>query len=170
MNENTKKSGKMNIRIEKGRLFGMFFVVLTFFMLFSNWFKPSSSYIKGISFGILKSGVGEVGACFGIAKVFAIITIVVAALYFVSLLVNFKKFVPALANFKFGFDRLFGLVYYGLFCFSILFNIIGCIAEESAVPTVSNIFLFIFIICMVLVYAIPGLAKAVSNKFNLIVE
>ena len=170
MNENTKKSGKMNIRIEKGRLFGMFFVILTFFMIFSNWFKPKSTYLDGVSFNILKSGVGEINACFGIAKVFAIITIIVAAIYFLLLLINVKKYVPALANFKFGFDRLIGLVYYGLFCFSILFNIIGCIAEEAAVPTVSNIFLFIFIICMVLAYAIPGIAKAASNKFNLIVE
>ncbi len=170
MNENTKKSGKMNIRIEKGRLFGIFFVVLTFFMIFSNWFKTAGSYISDLSFGILKSGVGDINTCFGIAKVFAIITIVVAVLYFLSLLINFKKYIPALANFKFGFDRLFGLVYYGLFCFSILFNIIGCIAEEAAVPTVSNILLFIFIICMVLVYAIPGIAKAISEKINLIVE
>lgn len=170
MNADEKKSGKMNIRIQKGRLFGIFFVIISFFMLFADWFKPTGSYASEFSFSILKSGVGEINACFGIAKVFVIITIVVGSLYLISLLINLKKLVPALSNFKFGFDRLFGLIYYGLFCIAVLFNIIGCIAESTAAPTVGNIIIFIFIIVMVIVYAIPGISRGLSKQINLVIE
>lgn len=172
MTENGSK--KVQIKIGKRKLFNISAAVLTFFMLFTEWFKSEFAFygmsLGTFKFNIFQKGVMDAGACFAIAKVLAIITLIVGVLFVIEVAINFQKFIPALKKFKFGFNRLFGLVYYGLFTLAILFNIIGCIAEKAAVPTVRIIFIFILMICLVLVYAIPAIAKFVSKKFDLVIE
>ena len=161
---------KKQIKIGKGRLFGLITALFTFVLLFCNWFKIDASFMGSFSFSIFHKDMFDLNTCLGLAKVFAIIALVVGILYIINFAINFVKFVPALKKFKFGFNRLFGLVYYGFYTLALLFNIIGCIAEESVVPTVRVIFIFIFMILIVLVYAIPALSKFANKKFELVIE
>ena len=172
MAENGSK--KIQIKIGKRRFFNLLLAVVTFFMIFTDWVKVDFN-IMGTSLGtlkmnILQDGMMDAGACFGIAKVLTIITLVVGVLFIIELSINFSKLVPGLKKFKFGFNRLFGLVYYGLFTLAALFDIIGCIADESAVPTVRIVFVFIYLVVLVLIYSIPPIARFVSKKFDLVLE
>ena len=112
----------------------------------------------------------DAGACFAIAKVLAIITLVIGILYIIELAINFVKLVPGLKKFKFGFNRLFGLVFYGLFTLAVLFNIIGCIAEDAAVPTARIIMIFIYLIIVVVLYAVPAIYRFANKHFELVLE
>ena len=167
MAETTK--GAKEIKISKGRFFAIICAVFTFAVMFANWFKYE---VLGESFGfsIFHSDMFYLNTCLGLAKVFAIIALVVGILYIINFAINFIKFVPALKKFKFGFNRLFGLVYYGFYTLALLFNIIGCIAEESVVPTVRVIFLFILLVLIVIAYSIPALSRFASKKFDLVIE
>ncbi len=160
---------KFQIKIGKGRLFGLITAVFTFVLLFCNWFKFD---LMGQSFGfsIFHDDMFDLNTCLGLAKVFAIIALVIGILYIINFAINFVKFVPVLKKFKFGFNRLFGLVYYGFYTLALLFNIIGCIAEESVVPTVRVIFLFILLVLIVIAYSIPALSRFASKKFDLVIE
>lgn len=172
MAENESK--RKQIKIGKGRFFNLLVAVATFLMLFTIWFKVELDFLGTslgtFKFNIMNEGVMDAGACFAIAKVLTIITLVIGALFIIELVINFVKLVPGLNKFKFGFNRLFGLVYYGLYTLAILFNIIGCIADKSAVPTVRIILMFVLMICLVLVYAIPAIARVASKKFELVIE
>ena len=164
------ESKKCQIKIGKGRLFGLITALFTFVILFCNWFKIDASFMGSFSFSIFHKDMFDLNTCLGLAKVFAIIALVVGILYIINFAINFEKFVPGLKKFKFGFNRLFGLVYYGFYTLALLFNIIGCIAEESVVPTVRVIFIFILMILIVLAYAIPAISKFANKKFELVIE
>ena len=163
------ESKKTQIKIGKGRLFGLITALFTFAIIFCNWFKVD---VWGTSFGysIFHEKMFDVNTCLGLAKVFAIIALVVGILYIVNFAINFVKFVPGLKKFKFGFNRLFGLVYYGFYTLALLFNIIGCIAEDSITPTVRVIFIFIFLVLIVVAYSIPALSRFANKKFDLVIE
>lgn len=157
---------KCQIKIGKARLFGMLTVVFTLLLLFAPWAK-----IEKYGFMVFMEDISDIHGCFGAAKVFAIITLVVGIIYLVFLAINFVKLVPGLKKFKFGFNRLFGLVYFGLYFLALLFNLIGSCANEMSVdPTVRSIFIFIFIIILVVLYAIPPIYKFANKKFELVVE
>ena len=161
---------KIQIKIGKGRFFGLITALFTFVVLFCNWFKIDASFMGSFSFSIFHKDMFDLNTCLGLAKVFAIIALVIGILYIVNFAINFIKFVPGLKKFKFGFNRLFGLVYYGFYTLALLFNIIGCIAEESVVPTVRVIFLFILLVLIVVAYSIPALSRFASKKFDLVIE
>ena len=165
----TKKSAGKEIIIEKGRFFSIIFAIFTFVVMFANWFKIES-YGQSIGFSIFHSDMFDLNTCLGLAKVFAIIGLVIGILYIISLVINFKKFIPGLKKFKFGFDRLFALVFYGFYGLALLFNIIGCIATDNVVPTVRMIFLFILIVGIILHFAIPAIHKFVSKNVTLTIE
>ena len=167
MAETTK--GAKEIKISKGRFFAIIFAVFTFIVMFANWFKVEIMS-EGYGFSIFHSDMFDVNTCLGLAKVFAIIALVLGLLYIVSLVINFKRFVPGLKDFKFGFDRLFALCYYGFYGLALLFNIIGCIATEDVVPTVRMIFLFILIVGIILHFAIPAIHKFVAKNVTLTIE
>ena len=157
---------KCQIKIGKARLFGMLTAVFTLLLLFAPWGK-----VEKLGFMVFMEDISKVHGCFGAAKVFAIITLIVGIIYIVFLAINFVKLVPGLKKFKFGFNRLFGLVYYGLYFLALLFNLIGCLANEMGVdPTVRSIFILIFIVLLVVLYAVPPIAKGLSKKFELVVE
>lgn len=164
-----KENKKIQIKIGKGRLAGIITTLFTFIILFCNWFKCDLMGID-LKFSIFHKDMFDLNACLGLAKVFAIFALVIGILYIINFAINFVKYVPVLKKFKFGFNRLFGLVYYGFYTLALLFNIIGCIAESEVVPTVSIIFVFILMICLVLVYAIPAISKFVNKKFELVIE
>ena len=167
------ESKKTQIKIGKGRFFGLLLAVVTFLMLFTEWFKSEVSFWGAtlkFKFNIFQEGVMDAGACFAIAKVLAIITLVIGILYIIELAINFVKLVPGLKKFKFGFNRLFGLVFYGLFTLAVLFNIIGCIAEDAAVPTARIIMIFIYLIIVVVLYAVPAIYRFANKHFELVLE
>ena len=157
---------KFQIKIGKARLFGMLTVVATLLMLIAPWIKSGKAGLT-----VFVEDISEIHGCFGAAKVFAIITLIVGIIYFIFLAINFVKLVPGLKKFKFGFNRLFGLVYYSLFFLAILFNIIGCIANDYDIdPTVRVIFIFIFIIGLVVLYAVPPIYNGLSKKIDFVIE
>ena len=157
---------KFQIKIGKARLFGMITVLVTLFMLMAPWIKNGKAGVT-----VFLEDISEIHGCFGAAKVFAIITLVIGIIYFVFLAINFTKLVPGLKKFKFGFDRLFGLVYYSFFALALLFNVIGCAANDYGCdPTVRVIFIMIFIVLLVVLYAVPPIAKGLAKKIDLVIE
>lgn len=165
----TEKKGKIKFKFTKARFYGLLVAAFTFIIMFCNWWK-AEVYTESYGFSIFHSNMFDVNTCLGIAKVFAIIALVIGILYIINLLINFEKFVPGLKKFKFGFNRLFALVYFGFYGLALLFNIIGCIATENVVPTVRIIFVFIFIVGIILHYAIPAISKFFSKNFELVIE
>lgn len=163
------KKSKLEFKIEKGRFFAVLFAAFTILMMLYNWLKIEG-YGISYKFGIFHSDMFDLNACLGLAKVFAIIGLIVGLLYIVALFINFEKLVPGLKKFKFGFFRLFGLVFYGLICLAGLFYVIGCISESGVVPTFSGIVLFIMMIFAVLKYAVPAMFKVVEKKFTVTIE
>ncbi|MBO4601383.1 MAG: hypothetical protein J5634_04045 [Bacilli bacterium] len=163
------KKSKLEFKIEKGRFFAILFAAFTIMMMLYDWLK-FEAWGSSIKYGIFHSNMFDANACLGLAKVFTIIGLVVGILYIIALVINFEKLVPGLKKFKFGFYRLFGLVYYGLICLAGLFYIIGCISESGVVPTFSGIVLFIMMIFAVLKYAVPAMFKVVEKKFTFTIE
>lgn len=163
------KKGAKEIKISKSRFFAILFAAFTFIVMFANWFKYEV-LSESIGFSIFHSDMFDLNTCLGLGKVFAIIALVVGILYIIALVIDFKKFIPGLKKFKFGFDRLFALVYYGFYGLALLFNLIGCIATDGVVPTVRIIFLFILIIGLILHYAIPAIHKFVAKNVTLTIE
>lgn len=168
MAETTKK-GKVEIKLTKARFFSIIFAVFTFVIMFCNWWK-AELLGESLGYSIFHSHMFDVNTCLGLAKVFAIIALVIGLIYIVFLSINFVKFVPGLKKFKFGFDRLCALVYYGFYGLALLFNIIGCIATDNVVPTVRIIFIFILIIGIILHFAIPAISKFFGKSFTLTIE
>lgn len=164
------KKSKLEFKIEKGRFFAILFAAFTIMMMLYDWLKIEMSYLGTMKKGIFMSDMFDANACLGLAKVFTIIGLIVGLLYIVALAINFEKLVPGLKKFKFGFFRLFGLVFYGLICLAGLFYIIGCISESGVVPTFSGIVLFIMMIFAVLKYAVPAMFKVVEKKFIFTIE
>ena len=163
------KSERVQIKFGKGRFFHLLTAVIVLILMFYHWFKVES-WGESISFSIFHSDMFDLNTCLGLAKVFAIIALVIGLIHIVFLAINFEKLVPGLKKFKFGFYRLFGLVFYGFLGLALLFNIIGCIATDSVVPTVRIIFIFVYVICLIVFYAIPAISRALSKKFNLVIE
>ena len=159
---------KVQIKIGKARLFGMITVLITFLLLFAVWVAAKDG---GSGITIFYENISEVSKCLGAAKVFAIITLIFGIIYFILLAINFTKLVPGLKKFKFGFDRLLGLVYYGLYTIALLLNIIGAGASDYPIsPSVRSILIFIFMIILVVLYAVPPIAKGLAKKFDLVIE
>ena len=157
---------KVQIKIGKARFFGILGVVATLLMLIAPW-------IKNDKFGVTAfyEYAGDIHGCYGASKVFAIITLVVGIVYLVFLAINFSNLVPGLKKFKFGFDRLFGLVYYGLYTLAIIFSFIGAMANDYKFgPTVRLIFIFILIVGLVVLYAVPAIYRFFAKKFDLVIE
>ena len=169
MAESTK-SAKKEIVISKGRFFSIIFALFSFVLMFFNWWKAEMPYLGSTGYSIFHSDMFDVNTCLGIAKIFAIIALVIGILYIINLIINFEKFVPGIKKFKFGFNRLFALVYYGFFGLALLFNIIGCIATDGVVPTVKIIFVFILVLALILHFAIPAILKFFTKNFNLVIE
>lgn len=163
------KKGAKEIIISKGRFFSIIFALFTFIVMFANWFKVEV-YTESFGYSIFHSDMFDLNTCLGLAKVFGIIALVIGILYIIALIIDFKKFIPGLKNFKFGFDRLFALVYYGFYGLALLFNLIGCIATDGVVPTVRIIFLFILVVGIILNFAIPAIHKFVSKNVKLTIE
>lgn len=163
------KKGAKEIIISKGRFFSIIFALFTFIVMFANWFKIEV-YTESYGYSIFHSDMFDLNTCLGLAKVFGIIALVIGVLYIVSLIIDFKKFIPGLKKFKFGFDRLFALVYYGFYGLALLFNLIGCIATDGVVPTVRIIFLFILVVGIILHFAIPAIHKFVAKNVKLTIE
>lgn len=165
----TANKGKLEIKVTKGRLFSIIFAAFTFVIMFCNWFKIEV-FTQSFGYSIFHSDMFDLNTCLGLAKVFAIIALVIGILYIISLVINFKRFIPGLKNFKFGFDRLFALVYYGFYGLALLFNLIGCIATDGVVPTVRIIFIFILVVGIILHFAIPAISKFASKNCTLTIE
>ena len=166
----TAKKGKIEIKFSKSRFYGLLLATFTFIIMFCNWWKGEILMGESIGFSIFHSDMFDVNTCLGLAKVFAIIALVIGLLFIINLLINFEKFVPGLKKFKFGFNRVFALAYYGFYGLALLFNLIGCIATEGVVPTVRIIFIFVLVIGIILHYAIPAISKFFSKNFTLTIE
>jgi len=165
-----KEKSSKGIVIRKERLGSLVFGIVAFLLLFVCWYKvdimgmivfPTSAFFKD---------AGDAHACLGIAKIIAIITMVVGILYVICQVVNVEKVVPGLKKFKFGFYRLAGLVYYGLFELALLFGIIGSIAGDGINPTVRIFVLFVIFAAAILKFAVPNLYKTVAKKCKIVVE
>lgn len=164
-----EKSSKKQIKIGKGRFFSIIFAVFTFVIMFCNWFKIEF-YGESFGYSIFHSDMFDLNTCLGLAKVFAIIALVIGILYIIALAINIEKFIPGLKKFKFGFGRLAALVYYGFFGLALLFNLIGCIATDGVVPTVRIIFIFVLVVGIILHFAIPAIHKAIAKNCELVIE
>ncbi len=164
------KKSKLEFKIEKGRFFAILFAAFTIMMMLYDWLKFEVYGGYSVKYGIFHSDMFSENACLGLAKVFTIIGLVVGILYIIALAINFDKLVPGLKKFKFGFFRLFGLIFYGLICLAGLFYVIGCISDSNVVPTFSGIVLFIMMIFAVLKYAVPAMFKVVEKKFLFTIE
>ena len=163
------KKGAKELKISKGRFFSIIFAAFTFIVMFANWFKVEV-YSESFGYSIFHSDMFDLNTCLGIAKVFGIIALVIGILYIIALVIDFKRFIPGLKKFKFGFDRLFALVYYGFYGLALLFNIIGCIATDGVVPTVRIIFIFVLVVGIILHFAIPAIHKAIAKNCELVIE
>jgi len=163
------KKSKPEIKIEKGRFFTLLFGIFTLMLMLYSWFKIEY-FETSMKYSIFHSDMFDLNACLGLAKVFAIIALVIGILYVVAVAINFEKLVPRLKKFKFGFFRLFGLVFYGLVTLAYLFDMIGCISKEGVVPTFASIITFIIMIVAVLKYSVPAMFKVVENKINITIE
>lgn len=159
------ESKKTQIKIGKGRFFGIITVLFTILLLFAPWVKNGKAGVM-----VFMEDISEIHGCLGAAKVFAIITLVVGIIYVILLAINFVKLVPGLKKFKFGFNRLFGLVYYGLYWVALLLNLIGCGSSDFVKPTVRSILIFIFMILLIVLYAIPAISKFANKHFDLVLE
>ena len=166
MAENTTKKGLV---IRKEKLGSLVFGLVSVLTLLIGWYKVDVLYVS-FPLTVFNSMAGDISGLLGFTKVVGIIVFVIGILYVLAQIIDVEKFVPALKKFKFGFYRLFGLVYYGFYTLALLFNIIGCIAEESVVPTVRVIFLFIFLVLIVIAYSIPALSRFANKKFDLVIE
>lgn len=169
-----EKSTEKKFVIRKERLFSLVFGIISFVLLFVNWFKVEFE-VMGYSIGSFASTVflkdaGDAQAMLGVAKVFGIIAIVVGVLYIIAQLIDVERFIPALKNFKFGFYRLFGLVYYGIIELAILFAIIGSIAWDMSNPTVRIFILFVIFAAAIVRFAVPSIWNACTKKLNVTIE
>lgn len=165
-----EKSSKKGFIIRKDRLGALVFGIVSFLLLFVCWYKvnimdmivfPTTAFFKD---------AGDAQTCLGIAKIIAIITMVIGILYIVCQLVDVEKMIPGLKKFKFGFYRLAGLVYYGLFELALLFGIIGSIAGEGIDPTVRIFILFVIFAAAVVRYAVPSIWNNITKKLNITIE
>lgn len=159
----TKKKGFV---IRKERLFSLICGIVTFVILFVPWVKMD----EGNAFTLFAKDLDVISDVLNFTKVMAIITMVVSILYILCQLIDIEKYVPALKRFKFGFYRLFGLIYYGLLEFVCLFAIIGAFSCDYTDPTVRVFILFAIFAAAILRFAIPKVYDSVVKALNITVE
>ena len=165
-----EKSSKKSLIIRKERLGSLIFGIVAFLLLFVCWYKVDIMGIIVFPTTAFFEDAGDAQACLGIAKVIAIITMVIGILYILCQIVDVEKLVPGLKKFKFGFYRLAGLVYYGLFELALLFGIIGSIAGDGINPTVRIFILFVIFAAAILKFALPKVYNQVASKINITIE
>ena len=166
----TEKSSKKSLVIRKERLGSLIFGIVAFLLLFVCWYKVDIMGIIVFPTTAFFEDAGDAQACLGIAKVIAIITMVIGILYILCQIVDVEKLIPGLKKFKFGFYRLAGLVYYGLFELALLFGIIGSIAGDGINPTVRIFILFVIFAVAILKFALPKVYNQIASKINITIE
>lgn len=115
-------------------------VVSFILMLVLPWFRISGFE----SFSIYHSDMFELNAAFGIAKIFAIIAIVLGAVNFITYFVNFKS----ILHNNLPIHKYVTVGYYGTFGLAFLLNILGMIIDVEYVSvTVSVGWFFLLFIC-----------------------
>ena len=109
-----KEKSSKGLVIRKERLGSLVFGIIAFLLLFVCWYKvdimgmivfPTSAFFKN---------AGDAHGCLGVAKIIAIITMVVGILYIISQIINVEKVVPGLKKFKFGYCII--IRYYWKYC------------------------------------------------------
>lgn len=166
MAENTTKKGLV---IRKEKLGSLVFGLVSVLTLLIGWYKVDVLYVS-FPLTVFNSMAGDISGLLGFTKVVGIIVFVIGILYVLAQIIDVEKFVPALKKFKFGFYRLFGLVYYGLLALTALFAIIGSIAADSVDPTVKLFFLFVIFGCAIVKFAIPKFYSKVAKVLKITVE
>ncbi|MCR5787782.1 MAG: hypothetical protein K6G37_01690 [Bacilli bacterium] len=165
-----KEKSSKGIVIKKERLFSLVFGIVSFLLLFVCWYKIDLMGVLTFPTTAFFENAGDAQTCLGIAKVIAIITMVVGILYILCQIVNMEKVVPGLKKFSFGFYRLAGLVYYGLFELALLFGIIGSIAADGVNPTVRIFILFVIFAAAIVKFAVPKIYNDIVKKIKITIE
>lgn len=162
MNEQ-KKDIQIKLEIRKDKLLGLAFGILSFIFLFLKWFKFSLlGYSE--SYSILHSEMFDISTLMGLAKILAIVCIVLFVVYLVSCLTDLEKLIPALSKYK--TDKIFPLGYFGVYFISLLFNLIGtwtCDGSEMVKPAFGWWFAIIFVILGIVVTVIPNIGSKIKS-------
>lgn len=127
MAEKTEKKAALTLKVGKSNLIAAVLAFVSLLFLFIDQMS-----IEGITyFGVFQEDISELSGALGAAKVFAIITLIVCIIKIVLSFVDLEKLVKPLSNFKFGFNRLLSLVYYGLYMLTLIFILIGSLSASS---------------------------------------
>lgn len=165
----SEKDTKSGLVIRKERLFSLVFGIVTLVILFTPWYK-ADVVVMSFPLTLFYEYAGDISGLLGFTKVLAIISVVISCLYIISQIVDVEKIIPGLKKFKFGFYRLFGLVYYGLLTLTALFAIIGSIASDACDPTVRVFFLFVLFGVAVVKFALPKFYNGIVKKIKITIE
>ena len=160
------ESKKKGFVIRKERLLSLICGIVTFVILFVPWVKMD----EGNAFTLYAKDLDVISDVLNFTKIMAIITMVVSILYIICQLIDVEKVIPGLKKFKFGFYRLFGLIYYGLLEFVCLFAIIGAFSCDYTDPTVRVFILFLIFAAGIVRFAIPKVYNAVAKAVNITIE
>lgn len=160
------ESKKKGFVIRKERLFSLICGIVTFVILFVPWVKMD----EGNAFTLYAKDLDVISDVLNFTKIMAIITMVISILYIICQLIDVEKVIPGLKKFKFGFYRLFGLIYYGLLEFVCLFAIIGAFSCDYTDPTVRVFILFLIFAAGIVRFAIPKLYNAIAKAVNITIE
>jgi len=160
-----EKSTEKKFVIRKERLLSLVCGIVTLVFLFLPCLK-----LQDVAITVYMEDIGDMNGLLGFTKVLSIIAVVISCFYILFQLVEIEKIIPGLKKFKFGFNRLFGLVYYGLLAFVALFTIIGSIACDYTDPTVRIFILFVIYAAAIVKFAVPSIWKTVTKKLNVTIE
>ncbi len=99
--------------------------LVAFIFTFISWWSIKV-YGFGTSYSILKSGVFDVNFFLGLAKIFAIIDIILFVVYVASQFIDFNKFIKLPFNVK----ELSGKAYYAVYVAALVLCLLGIIIEK----------------------------------------
>lgn len=99
--------------------------ILAFIFGFLPWFKYSFDYFgvsASESFSVFTSGMFELSALLGLAKILMIISIIVFIIFIASQFIDFNKFVQL----PFSVKEKAPVAYYVVYAVALIFTLIGC--------------------------------------------
>jgi len=120
---------------------------LMFIFMFLPWFKFGmkifgTGYFE--HFSIFRSGVFELSALIGIAKIFGIINIIVFIVYAALRFIDIRKLVPAIPE-NLDLKKYSTYAFGGLYALQWIFTLLGIIATEYVGISICLIFALVFV-------------------------
>lgn len=157
---------KKTNKIDTKKIVSICIAALAFIFIFISWFKISiMGYSEG--FNILHSDMFDVSALMGIAKILAIVCIILFVAYVSNFFVDLKKLIPGLE--KIDLDKYLPLGYYGLYAAALIFTLIGTFTCESSKyvhPAFGWYFALIIVACGLIIIFKPDFFEKVVAKIK----